>query len=320
MKFSIITPHYNSYNLMQNYFNSLEKQTYRNFEVIIIDDCSTDGSYEKILKYQKKSNLNLTILRTKKNMGPGVARNYGLKKVKGDYITFIDSDDYIENTCLSEIASVLEKNEFDCLIFDYYRHFKGKKQYGTSIPNFEDGIISKKDAIANITGSTWCKVYKKQIIHEHEITFPSLMRFEDMAFNKLAISKCDNIYYYKKPFYNYINHKGSIVHSEKYQNISYAIDAFKIVEKNLEDEYKHECEAIFTREVLYSTVLLLAATKVKQRNIISHINKLETRYPNWYENNYIKNFSNHQKLALKLIKYKFISGLRLITMLRKLLK
>jgi len=321
MKFSIITPVYNSFSKMNAYFQSLENQTYKNFELILIDDCSTDNSYEELLNYkQRTSNIDIKLVQNEKNTGPGLARNVGLDYVAGDYITFIDSDDYIEKKCLENIYKIVRHNNIDCLIFDFIQVINGAQRNASSIPSFNEGFIDQREAISVSTGSTCCKVYKTDIILSNELEFPNLMRFEDMVFNKLALTKCNKIYYMKKPLYFYVNNEESIVNDKKNNHEKFVINAFEILENTIDEEYINELESIFVRELLYSSVLTMVSRGEKNHIIKKHIKKWEKRYPNWTKNDNIKYFSSHQKLALKFIQYKFMTGLRLLSYLRDRVK
>ena len=86
--FSIVIPCYNSWRYMERGLHFLEKQTFIDFEVIFVDDCSTDDTYCQLEKYQQQSILSIRIIRNIKNSGPGESRNYGIKMAKGDYIAF----------------------------------------------------------------------------------------------------------------------------------------------------------------------------------------------------------------------------------------
>ncbi|CRZ34497.1 glycosyltransferase involved in cell wall biosynthesis [Herbinix hemicellulosilytica] len=320
MKFSIITPVFNSFHLMKSYFFNLENQIFKDFEVIIIDDSSTDKSYENIIKYKESSNLNIKVLRSRNNMGPGIARNIGLSEAVGQYIIFLDSDDYIDLNCLFDINLIIEKNKCDCVIFDYYHQKGSNKKYGVSIPKQPEGFVDIKTAIANSTGSVCCKVYKRENIEQNGIRFPQLQRFEDMVFNKLALSSSKEIFYLKKPLYYYVKHEESIVHNINYQNTIYAVSAFNIVEEKLKFQYPNEVEAIFIKEVLYSTIMLLISLEKKRHDILYQINKYNGKYPNWSKNNYIKYFAFHQKVVLFMIKHKFFIGLKFMSYLKSKLK
>lgn len=317
MKFSIITSMYNSYNKMGKYLKSLERQTYKNFEVIIVDDGSTDNSYFEIKNYINKSDLNFKIIRQNKNTGPGIARNIGLENISGDYLLFIDSDDYIEDNFFYQINNVLEKKRVDCLIIDFYREINSRKILNSSIPGSVEGYINKNLALALSTGSVCCKIYKSELIKKNNVMFPGLMRYEDMVFNKRALTYCDSILYYKKPLYNYVYNKDSIVNNNAYKKINFAFQAFDLLEKELKENFPEELEAIFIRELLYSSVLMLSSKGYDNKKIKNFIKDLEKKYPKWVENKYIKKFSLHHKIALKFIHYRFVLGMKLLDHLKK---
>ena len=140
-KFSIITPNYNSFHLMNRFFDSLENQTFKDFEVLIIDDCSTDDSYEKLLEYKKNSKLNLKIFKNQKNTGPGLARNIGIDEASGEYLTFMDNDDWVDLTLLEEINKISLLNQYDCIIYDYYLDFGDKTIRSSSVYGDYNGKI-----------------------------------------------------------------------------------------------------------------------------------------------------------------------------------
>jgi glycosyltransferase involved in cell wall biosynthesis len=101
-------------------------QKYKNFEVIIVDDCSTDGSWEKLQNYVKEVPLSITLLQAERNSGPGKARNIGLDNVQGEWVTFIDSDDWVDNLFFEKINNVIEKEHVNCVIYDYNTWLDGK--------------------------------------------------------------------------------------------------------------------------------------------------------------------------------------------------
>lgn len=319
MKFSIITPVYNSYDKMGPYFDCLENQSFKNFEIILIDDCSTDGSYEKLLNYQKKSKLEITVQKSQENSGPGFARNKGIDLANGEYVIFIDSDDFVDINCLTVLNNTILDTNADCVLFDFFKHKKEKNTYAPTLPGYDEGFISKKNALANVTSSMCGKTYKTEIIKKNNIKFPDLIRFEDMVFNKRVLSKCDNIFYFKKPLYYYVFNEKSIVNSGKNNSIKYAVTAFEVLEKELRD-FPNAIDTMFARELLYSTVLTLISNKTKRKEIINYIKNWEVKYPNWYKNREIRRFSLHQKVVLILIKHKCVLGLRVVNYLKKLIK
>lgn len=111
---------YNSFDLMDKYFDSLNRQKYQDFEVIIVDDCSSDDSYSRLMEYAKNSKLDIIVCQTEKNAGPGNARNIGMERASGEWLTFIDNDDWVSDDFLLKIEDVLHSNDVHCVIYDYY--------------------------------------------------------------------------------------------------------------------------------------------------------------------------------------------------------
>ena len=132
-KYSIITPQFNSFELMDKYFDSLLNQTLKDFEVVIVDDCSTDGSWKKLQEYVRQSPLQITLLQAEKNSGPGNARNMGIEVAKGEWITFVDNDDWVARDLLEKIDAVIKKEKVNCVIYDYYAWLDGNTSISRSM-------------------------------------------------------------------------------------------------------------------------------------------------------------------------------------------
>lgn len=128
-RISVIIPVYNAEKYLNACLNSLLNQTYLNFEVICIDDASTDSSME-ILEYFSKKDLRIKIIRNKTNNGPGYSRNQGLNIAKGKYISFLDSDDWLNYDALEILIKKAEEKELDLLMFKNIVYYHESKQMG----------------------------------------------------------------------------------------------------------------------------------------------------------------------------------------------
>ena len=107
-KIAVIIPNYNGFSYSGRCFEALEKQTFKDFEVCVIDDCSTDDSYEKLKKYEERSPLCIKVLRSPKNMGPGHSRKVGIEATDSEWIAFCDIDDWYDDDFLDENESSAE--------------------------------------------------------------------------------------------------------------------------------------------------------------------------------------------------------------------
>lgn len=166
---SIIIPVYNGANTIAETLESVLRQTYNNWECIIVDDGSTDNTEAIVLSYKKKHNRFKCYKRPKKKpKGPSAARNYGLKKANGDYIIFLDSDDLLSISCLENRIDFAKSNPnfdfwvFKMNIFEIVPELKG--QLFNTLPNIEDELVFYKDAFyrGRFPFQTSCPLWKKQ--------------------------------------------------------------------------------------------------------------------------------------------------------------
>lgn len=319
-KFSIIIPCYNRFKLMDKCLESLENQTFRDFEVVIVDDCSTDGSYEKLEEYKKNSDLNIKLFKNSENVGPGKTRNYAIKKATGTFMLCLDSDDFIREDALEILNKISSEKQVDCILFNYNYITKHNSIPKKSVINVAEGMISKSDAFIYSTSSTCGKMYLLKNIKENQIEFPDLFRNEDLPFNKLAISVSNSIYYCEQNLYNYVDNPNSLVHDESLIDIQNNIAGFEIIEKNLKDEYYKEVEAMFLKYYLYATTMNLVRKKASAKEIKKHIEESLEKYPTVFENALIKSLTKYQKMCVQAIKIKSVFLLRLLIKLRSFAK
>lgn len=311
IKYSIITANYNGYHLMEKYFESLENQTYKNFEILIIDDCSTDDSYKELLKYQKASKLDIKLFKTKENSGPGVARNIGIDNATGEYITFIDNDDWVEKGLLESINNILLEKMYDCVVFDYSLDSKNNSRAMSSMYGNFNGEINKGDAIKYIRNHTVCKFYKTTIIKQNKLHFPDLKRHEDIAFVATTLVHCSSFYYLKKTYYHYVQRTNSLSNANDL-DVSSVISAFSIVERELKKEYYNELIEKSVPDLLYGTCLIMSKQNKKNNEIIDFINKYEKKYSNWYNSKIITYMGKAKKIYLLLIKCRLVIMMKIV--------
>lgn len=163
MKFSIIIPIYNRASFIKTTLESVLSQTYRDIEVICVDDCSTDNSLEKLESYALKDNR-IKIVRHQKNLGPHCARKTGVENAAGDYLLFLDCDDMLEPEACSVLYQQLTIQPCEILEFSY----KNKKEIVYPVPyitidNLFDSLVYFKNPRA---GTMWNKAYRKELLHK----------------------------------------------------------------------------------------------------------------------------------------------------------
>ena len=164
-KVSIIVPVYNVSNYLPSCLDTLINQTYRNIEIILIDDNSTDNSLEICNKYKEKDPRIIVI--HKENGGAASARNYGLNIYTGEYVSFVDSDDYIELNYIEKLVSMLEKYNADisvCSFFDVKNTNVKAFDYHCDVIEYDDEGFLKRFLDDWTCGLLWNKIFKSGVV------------------------------------------------------------------------------------------------------------------------------------------------------------
>ena len=248
MKISIIVPIYNSEKYIKRCIESIINQTFTELEIILIDDGSNDKSGEICDKYKELDDR--IIVKHIQNSGVSTARNIGIDLATGDYITFIDSDDYINKNTFKQISELIEKLKVDILKYNFYKTtgiIKIKNRYTVetekiiSIKENEDEIVKsifEKHDLANV----WNAVIKRGLIENTRFN-KNLISGEDRLFMATIALKAKTIYFYNNALYYYYIHKTSATNMHKYdksiQMLSSNITAKKIIYNQInEKKYK----------------------------------------------------------------------------------
>lgn len=290
-KISIIIPIYNSSKYLEKCINSLVNQKNLNdLQIILINDGSTDSSEEIIDRYVNEY-PNVFVKINKENGGQATARNRGIEIAIGEYLIFIDSDDYIEDNCLEELYLFAHKNDNDLVVFDYYEIEKDKK-------TIKEGMnyVTTNNVINYMLGnaSPWNKLIKTSVIKDNNITFLENYIYEDLATMPIIAGYINNVGYYKYPLYNYIIRDGSTMRQEKYNNklesIYYVVDRLdnQFKKRNLFEKYKEELEYLYIEHLLYAATGRFLQYENFDINLEKIVAIMKSKFPNWRKNKYYK--------------------------------
>lgn len=218
IKISIIIPVYNSASCIERCLESLVNQTLKDIEIICVNDGSTDNSLEILNKYS--ANDNRIKVYTQNNQGPSVARNLGISKANGEYIIFVDADDYTDLKMCEDFYNKAIKTNADIVVSDFYRisnmHSALDKRVEIVHNNISDEAFKFDDEIANIIPNvpyeTCCKLYKSSFLKDADIKFPSdIFIAEDCCFFINCCFKNPTISILNKGLYYYfINSQNSL--------------------------------------------------------------------------------------------------------------
>lgn len=210
MLFSIIIAAYNVEQCIVKCLKSVESQTCKDYEVIIIDDGSTDRTGELIQSFIRNKKTFRLIYQ--KNSGLGEARNTGLSVAKGEYLIFIDGDDWIENDYLKDIQNLIIKNQYDIIRCGWIINKEEKKEkiIDSPIGNVKVDKFLKELIVDEKGCQVWKNVYKRSLWCD--INFPKRL-YEDLYVTHEIVSKSHTIYQIDGCYYNYLIREGSISNS-----------------------------------------------------------------------------------------------------------
>ena len=202
VKISVVMPIYNAFDYLKPAIDSVLNQTLSDIELICVDDGSTDNSLSILKEYQQLDERVRII--TENNAGPSIARNKGLARARGEYVIFLDADDFYDYTLLEKLYNVSKEHALDIAIckFDIYNNRKSKFEDNIRSDHgeifTESEIVSKSDypdvILSCTTGYVWNKMFRREFLVEKELTFdPELRVFEDTYFVVTALSMAERI-------------------------------------------------------------------------------------------------------------------------------
>lgn len=287
---SVIIPTYNSAKFISKCLDSMERQKFRNFEVIIVDDNSSDNTLEILEEFRKLSCLLVTIIRNDTNKGPGVSRETGLKNANGRYITFCDSDDWYEDGFLSTLHRKIAGEGYDIVFCNYYKVLGDKKLKMARLRK----SYSKSKLIINNAFSLCLMMIKKELLNGK---FVALYNAEDIVTLVNIMTQDVKIGVCEEYLYNYFTRKGSASVSPKKSTFNELYKAYTLLERR--DKFKKEIEYISIYLVIYSSVICYIKARSRDTDIKKNIRNFEMVYPNWRSNKYLRSTSIYHFIFYK---------------------
>lgn len=289
IKVSVIVPFFNVENYIEKCLKSLVSQTLADIEIILVNDGSEDKSEEIAKKFVETYPDKITYLK-KENGGLSDARNYAIPKARGEYIAFLDSDDYVEINMYEEMYNKAKKENLDYVECDFLWEYPDKVL--ESKGNIYD---NKKEMFIHTRVVAWNKLIKREIIQQNKIEFPKGFRYEDVEFFYKLLPNIQNYGILEKPFIHYVQRENSISNVQNTRTkeiidvLGHVIDYYKT--NNLFAEYEEEIEYTYARYILCSSMLrMVMIENKKERKEMIHLawESLNTQFPNWKENLYLK--------------------------------
>lgn len=235
IKVSIIIPFYNTQKYLKRCLNSIAAQTFQDYEIILIDDGSTDRSYKIAEKYNCKFD-NFKLYR-QDNKGVAHARNIGLMMAEGEYIAFVDSDDFVDSNYLKRMVGEAQRTNADIVCCNFYWVLQNKLLIKNYI-NFKTGMFSNIEALNMIIADTvmqsylWNKLWRRDLFISSDTKFPD-MYFEDIATSFKIVYCANKVYVMKDVLYYYTQRSDSILHDFSLETQNDYLQSLMIIKKFL---------------------------------------------------------------------------------------
>jgi glycosyltransferase involved in cell wall biosynthesis len=319
--FSIIIPSYNVENYIAKCLQSVLGQSFINYEIIIVDDGSTDSSL-KITQEISKNNPQIVII-TQKNKGLGGARNTGIEKSTGQYLLFLDSDDWIKPTTLQKLNHTILNEDSDIVVYGYEK----VNEHGEvlTLRLFGKDLHTKEDCFKSILGHDISpmvcnKVYRRNLFIDHAITFKEKFLHEDIPITYKLFWHAEKISHIQESFYCWFIREGSITQTFTFKHILdlnttfNEIREFLINNKLVRDYHVHYIKGVVK---MFNVIIDRAINNEKFSiapaeylifiyNKEMMIKKSELEYLSQFEPDLINNFNSNLAILNNVIKNHYI--------------
>lgn len=312
MILSIIVPVFNmaSDEKLNHCLDSLVNQTLSDYEIIAVDDCSTDDSFKIMKEYEKNYPGKFRAIHSEVNLHQGGAKNIGIRAAKGDWIGFIDADDWITPDMYEKLIKRAEETGADCVGCDYtlvnsYTFEPGETVYNSQMSQV--GVLSDNERRSLIldSGSLVVKIYRRQMVVENELYFPENIFYEDNAMSNSYLLLNKHYEYIREPMYFYLQHETSTVHTITERRCLDRMEAgYRLIEEAKKfgflEKFKPEIEYQFT--LLFYVNTLFSYMPGIKRPRVSFVKKLgdEMReyFPEFQTNPYYLERTNAEEKKL----------------------
>ncbi len=318
MKLSVIVPVYNmaADQKLEYCLNSLINQTISDYEIIAVDDCSTDYSWDILQDYEQRYPGKFKAIHSPVNKKQGGAKNIGLAAAKGEWLGFIDSDDWVTADFYEKLLRKAEATGADMVGCDYHLTQEHSMAVGQVVPSNQISQTGKLDkekyrSLILDGGSLVVKIYRREIIMGYPNRFPENIFYEDNAISNSWMLRAKHFEYIPEPLYYYYQHETSTVHTITEQRCQDRMEAARIMIKEAKEfgfleEYRQEIEFSFTVLFYINTLLsYMAGVKHPKYSFVKSLGKeMKESFPAFMHNAYYQERIHEEEKKLTAMQMK----------------
>lgn len=316
-KVSIIVPCYNCAGFINKCLSSLEQQTYKDFDLILVNDCSTDDTESVIREYAAKTSIFVIIISNSKNIGPALTRKRGLEKANSEFICFCDSDDWYDPSFLADFVEQQYIKNADIVFCGHKLVYEDGRVLERPLALSVSDLSNIKQILVKSNDSLCMLMIRTDLIKN--LVFPDLRNGEDMALIPMLITKSRRFAVVNKCNYNYYCRPVSSSQNASFEQINSLKKSFSYIESYLYESYYYETEYLGIRNFLYGALINVFKFTSDVNLAKGIIFEFEKKYPTWRKNKYIKNLSFPKRLFLNLTSLRLYILMRLMSKMHKYL-
>ena len=299
-KVSVIVPIYNVEPYLKRCVDSLLAQTYSNCEILLVDDCSTDNCAGIAKEYAQAHPELCRFIQREKNGGLSAARNTGIDAAAGDWLAFVDSDDWVTEDYISVMYEVAKHDQPDIVVnnscFFYYNEKSVRVVCFAPEINTSSSI---EDKLVDLRFSAVCKLFRKGCFTQHSIRFPEdIRKCEDISTLIPLYTRVNKISVLHQPSYYYYQRSNSLSNAHKDMDFGFYPKTIQRMYDLSADGFEKQLEYIAISQLMYGMVMNMLRGGKEKSEICGHVDWFEAKYPTWRKNPYLSRLPKAKQIFI----------------------
>lgn len=319
MIFSVVIPVYNVKDYLPKCIDSVLAQDFEDYEIVLVDDGSTDGESGAICDRYAEANAARIRVIHKPNGGLGDARNVGMEAAQGEYVVFLDSDDYIGAGMFRTLAGAIDRFHSDVIDFGFAVDTDGTitKRLVDDLPHNRTFTLAELPQLLLTQPNAWSRCWKRSLFLDTGIRYPSRVWYEDIRTTTKLFAAADSICAVPDVFYYYVVREGSITRNPNVKRNAEILEAFDDLlgwfrENDLFERYYNELSRLAVDHVLLAASVRVLRVDPQSELLDRFQDYVQAQFPDYMENPYLQTLSRSRKLILRLLRQRKYRTVRML--------
>lgn len=317
-RFSLIVPVYKVEEYLPKCVESIRAQSCQDYELLLVDDGSPDRCPALCDAYAAQDPAHIRVIH-QPNAGPGAARNRGIDEAEGDYIVFVDSDDYLSPETLEELSGAIGQTGADLYHFGAFVERNGRVigQVREQVPVNHVTDLRQAPRYFFGTMAPWGKAYRRALFSDKSLRYPPQVRYEDIRLSVKLLARCERIVSLEGTYYHYLQREDSAMRNRNADRNAELLTAFDDIlawyrENGLFDEFRDELCALAVEHILLSATVRVLLIDPHHRLIGEFRSYVEREFPDYASNRYVAELPRARALAFRLLQKRRYGTVRLL--------